>query len=315
MNELKSTSFFKRHQGRILLVVSVITRATVLSLLCLFAIWTEYLNLKVAYNHPRLVELSSGKMMRLFYEYSDRFFSMFGDPIEVMQTNGGMTWSIRIMGVPFTDPIAALSLVVKNHELPLGFMLGLIIPLGIALVFGRLFCSYICPASLVFFTISRLRRLLKRFFYLPEFNINRGFAWGMLTGGLLIALLYGHGVWTLLLPYFAIGQTIFHGIAFGALSASLGTVVIFAMIDLLLGHQFTCRYICPTGRLLGVIGRKSLVSVNRNASQCLDQCQMCNQICPLQAMPKQDHLMDCSLCGECLTICPTNCLTIGLKRK
>jgi len=313
MSEKIEKSFLARHLGRILLVVSVFTRASVLLLLCLFACWTEYLNLKTAYNLPRLVELSAGKTVRIFYEYSEWFFSLFGDPIAVMQTNGGMTWSIRIMGVPFTDPIAAISLAFKNHYLPLGFVLGLIIPVGIAFLFGRVFCSYVCPASLLFFTISRVRRLLAKFFYLPEFKINRGFAWGILAGGLAVALIFGHGIWTLLLPYFAIGQTLFHGIAFGMLSVSCGAILLFACIDLFLGHQFTCRYICPTGRLLGVIGRKAVVVVKRDQSQCLESCQMCNQVCPLQALPKQDNLVDCSLCGECLTICPTNCLTIGKK--
>ncbi len=73
----EKSSFMSRHLGRILLVVSVVTRALVLLLLCLFASWTQYLNLKTAYNHPRLVELSSGKAMRIFYEYSDSHFTLF----------------------------------------------------------------------------------------------------------------------------------------------------------------------------------------------------------------------------------------------
>jgi len=51
-----------------------------------------------------------------------------------------MTWSIRLMGVPFTDPLAAISVFVKNHSLQLGFALGLIIPLTLALLFPHIFC-------------------------------------------------------------------------------------------------------------------------------------------------------------------------------
>lgn len=305
----------KNRSGRILLVLSVLSRAGVLLLLCLLAMWTEYLNLKIGYNHPRLVELSSGKAMRVFYEYSDSFFSLFGDPLEVAQKNGGMTWSIRIMGMPVTDPVAAVSVGIKNHQWATGFALGLILPVGIALIFGRVFCSYICPASLLFFTIGRVRRRLTKFFYFPDWSINRSFAWGILVGGVIVACLYGHGVWALILPYFSIGQTIFHGLAFGSLSIMVGSIIFFVGIDLVLGHQFTCRYICPTGRLLGFLGTKALVSIRRDEPRCLTSCTSCLDICPLKVNPKVDESRDCSLCGECLTICPTNCLTIGLKKK
>lgn len=300
--------------GRALLVLSLVTRIGVLLLLILLATWTEYLNLKVGYNSPRLVELAEGKNMRRFYEASDAFFSLFGEPTEVMQTNAGMTWSIRIMGVPFTDPVAALSLLVKHHRLPLGFALGLIIPLGLALVFGRVFCSYICPASLLFFTIARIRRLLSRFFLFPEIEVSRGLAWGILVGGLLAALIGGHGIWILILPYFGVGQTIFHALAFGTLSVAVASVAVFGLFDLVLGKQFTCRNLCPTGRLLGAVGRKAVVSIRRDASKCLTACTSCNDLCPLKVTPKFDISLDCSLCGECVVACPGKCLSIGVKK-
>jgi len=292
-------------------VLSVATRVGVLAMLCLLALWTEYLNLKIGYNNPRLVELSSGRTVRMFYEFSDAFFSFFGEPVEMAQRNAGMTWSIRLGGVPFTDPVAALTVFMRNGRMAPGFALGLILPLGLALLFGRVFCSWICPASLLFFTITRVRRLLGRFFYFPELQASPGLAWGVLAGGLLAAWLFGHGIWTLLLPYLGIGQTIFHGLAFGTLAVAVASVLVFALIDLCLGQQFTCRYLCPTGRLLGFIGSKARITIRRDASQCLDACNSCVDTCPLKVKPKLDETVNCSLCGECLVTCPTGCLSIG----
>jgi ferredoxin-type protein NapH len=299
--------------GRMLLGVSVLTRLSVLLLLITFAGWTEYSNLKLGYNNSRLVELSDGKAMRWFYEASDAFLGIFGEPEEVVKTNGGMTWSIRVMGVPFTDPTAATSLLIKNRNWPLGFALGLIIPVGLALVFGRVFCSYVCPASLLFFTINRVRRLLSFFFYFPSLKVPRGVAWGLFAGGLAVALWFGHGIWAFLLPYFAVGQTLFAAVAFGTLSATVLSIIVFALADLTLGSFFTCRNLCPTGRILGKLGARSLVSVRRDADRCVDSCQSCTLICPLQADPKIDDTQDCSLCGECLIVCPTKCLTVGTQ--
>ena len=300
--------------GAGLLILSLLTRGAVLGLLCFLALMTEYLNFKVAHNNARLVELSAGKATRVFYESVDTAMGWFGDPLEVAQTNGGMTWSIRLGGVPFTVPIAALSVLVKRQRLELGFILGMIVPLGLAAVFGRVFCAYVCPASLLFFSIARLRRLLGRWFYFPEFTLNRGFSWGILIGGLSLAVLTGHGVWSLILPYFALGQTIFHGLALGLLSISLWSLVVFALLDLMLGHQFTCRYVCPTGRLLGVVGSRALVRVHREPTQCVSTCHACSEVCPLKVDPKADETLDCSLCGECLIACPTQCLSLGIGR-
>ena len=298
-----------------MLPLSIVTRLGVVLLLCFFAMMTEYLNYKKAYNNPRLVELSDGKAMRYFYEATDTALSWLGDPIDVAQTNGGMTWSIRVLGVPFTDPVAAISLFVNGGSFTWGFVLGMMAPVSLALIFGRIFCSYICPASLAFYTIFRIRRILEKWFLLPQFNLNRGFAWGVLVGGAGVAVWSGHGVWSLILPYFAIGQTVFHGIAMGTLSVSLGSIVFFALADLLLGSQFTCRYLCPTGRLLGFLGRRSLVLIKRDSKRCIKNCNTCAEVCPLGVSPKLDETVDCSMCGVCLTMCPANCLSVGVRGK
>ena len=284
-----------------------------MTLLCALALLTDYNNLKLSYNSPRLVELSSGRTARVFYETTDKFFEQFDEPLQTAQTNGGMTWSIRVMGIPFTDPIAALSVLAKRHQLELGFTLGLVAPLALALLFGRVFCSYICPASLMFFTISRLRRILSKWLLFPEFSVNRGFAWGILVGGVAAAVWVGHGVWMFILPYFAIGQTIFHGIAMGTLSVALGAIIVFSLVDLVLGKQFTCRYVCPTGRLLGAIGRRSVFAIKRVAEDCVSQCNACADVCPMKVSPKLDETVDCSMCGECLVACPTQCLSLGRR--
>ncbi len=301
--------------GKGLLVLSLFTRTGVLALLCFLAFSTEYANLKMGHNNARLVELSAGKPMRIAYEWTEKFLSLFGEPEEVVRTSGGMTWSIRVLGMPFTDPIAALSLLAKHHRWTWSIALGLIAPLTIAFFFGRVFCAYICPASLAFFVTSRIRSLLEKFFYFPDIRLHHGVAWGVLAGGLVVMLLFGHGIWTLILPYFAMGQTIFQAIAFGTLSVAAASLGLFLLVDVLLGKQFTCRYLCPTGRLLGWIGARQAVTIRRDAAHCLESCRSCADVCPLSVNPKVDETRDCSVCGECVTICPTQCLSIGREKR
>ncbi len=95
--------------GWLMLIGSILSRLVIVTLLIALALMTSYLNLKQAYNNPRLVELSLGTTARKAYEVADTALGLLGDPMEVAQSNGGMTWSIRILGVSFTDPVAALS--------------------------------------------------------------------------------------------------------------------------------------------------------------------------------------------------------------
>lgn len=304
----------KKNQGQILLGISIITRASVLFLLIGLALNLQYLNWKNGYNLSRLVGLAAGEWWKLFYEIYDGFYSFFGDPMTIAQSNAGMTWSIRIMGVPFTDPIAFLSVFLKNLHFELGFFLGLIIPLTIALIFGRVFCSYVCPASLLFFSTSRLRKFLLKFFFFPDIKLSRSSTYGVLSGGLVLSYMFTHGIWTHVLPYFAIGQTIFHAIAFGSLSSCIVVLIVFVCADLFLGNNFTCKYLCPTGQVLGLVGTKSLISINRDHADCMESCNACTVICPLNVNPKIDETKNCSLCGECLIACPTKCLSIGVRK-
>ncbi|MEE2658501.1 MAG: 4Fe-4S binding protein [Candidatus Latescibacterota bacterium] len=297
--------------GMGLLLGSIATRLGVVILLCCLALWTEYLNLKVGYGNTRLVELAAGPAWRSFFEASDALFSALGDPVQMAEQTGGMTWSIRLLGVPFTDPVALLSLLPADPTPAAGFALGAIIPMGIAVTLGRVFCGYVCPASLLFFAIGRLRRRLGGLLLFPELSLGRGFAWGVLVAGIALTAAIGHGVWTLLLPYFAMGQTIFHGIAFGTLSASMVALAVFALLDLLAGYQFTCRNLCPTGRLLGALGSRAPISVRRDPTRCVHHCHACEEVCPFAVSPRLDETRDCSMCGACLVICPSRCLRVG----
>jgi len=66
--------------GRLMLVGSIISRLGVVALLCALALMTSYVNLKQAYNNPRLVELSLGATARKAYEVGDAVLSIGMDP-------------------------------------------------------------------------------------------------------------------------------------------------------------------------------------------------------------------------------------------
>jgi polyferredoxin len=69
--------------------------------------------------------------------------------------------------------------------------------------------------------------------------------------------------------------------------------------------RFYCRFICPLGALLGVIGRGTLWSVGKTGARCTE-CSMCDTNCEGACNPMGPiHVSECLMCMNCLEDCPT----------
>ena len=84
----------------------------------------------------------------------------------------------------------------------------------------------------------------------------------------------------------------------GVAAAMLG--VIFALE--LVARRFWCRYLCPLGALLGVLGRWSLVK--RLPAGACKTCNHCADLCRMDALGDGFSPEDCTLCMDCVDFCP-----------
>jgi MauM/NapG family ferredoxin protein len=82
-------------------------------------------------------------------------------------------------------------------------------------------------------------------------------------------------------------------------------IFIGALVLNLVRPRFWCRYICPTGALLGALSKRSgmrLVS----QSKCR-HCGLCQQVCPSAAQPQKPGEWlptECYQCWNCVAACP-----------
>ncbi|HKJ67923.1 MAG TPA: 4Fe-4S dicluster-binding protein, partial [bacterium] len=71
-------------------------------------------------------------------------------------------------------------------------------------------------------------------------------------------------------------------------------------------RNFWCRYLCPYGALLGIVGILSPNKITRNAGSCID-CAKCFKACPsfIQVdKVKKVWSDECSSCLQCVDACP-----------
>ena len=200
----------------------------------------------------------------------------------------------------------------------------------LTLVFGRVYCSVICPLGVFQDVVSwfsgRRKKKKYRFSYSPAVSWLR---YGML-GVFIIAMIAGIGsVVALLAPYSSYGRIVSNlfapvyqwgnnvlayfaersdSYAFYETSVwlkSLPTFIIAAVTFVALvvlawrnGRTY-CNTICPVGTALGFFSRYSLFRPEIDAEKCTN-CSLCSRKCKAACINYKDYRIDYSRCVTCM---------------
>lgn len=227
---------------------------------------------------------------------------------------GGSYWSVTIGGLTFLDPLAFLQVLSTRHSLPLTLAFAGLTPIILAVILGRAFCSWLCPMNTVFeFTRPYLKKRLgsklpKRTFFTFSQLRYLVFAFG------LIMIFFGIAVFPYILPYVLLGRFLYYlttGTIFWIVLVFLAALV---LIDAL-QRGFWCRYLCPTGAFLTLVGWGRLLRVKHSPAACKENCRLCEAICSWGANPKTGTMLNCTNCGVCVHKCPRKALGFQLSVK
>ncbi|MFA5657155.1 MAG: 4Fe-4S dicluster domain-containing protein [Dysgonamonadaceae bacterium] len=227
----------------------------------------------------------------------------------------------------------SLHFLAKIQFIPALLALNIIILTSLVLltfVFGRVYCSGICPMGIyqdvvAWFSKRVKRKRKKRYIYSPAKTILR---WATLSI-IVVAFLFGFTfLLGLLDPYGAYGRiathlfrpvylagnnlletifTQFNNYTFfrvGIYSLSVLSTVI-ALITLVSvgffawrnGRTF-CNTLCPVGTVLGFISRFSLFKVQFNNEKC-NSCGLCAMKCKASCINSKERIVDYSRCINC----------------
>lgn len=198
---------------------------------------------------------------------------------------------------------------------------GLAIFLGIcamSFVFAKSFCSHLCPVGLVSEWLGRLGvRSFGRTFTPPrwldiplrslKFLLLGFFAWAVwwtMTPAQVEAFLAS--------PYARIADAKMW--RFFAPPGDLTVAVIAVLVILsIFVRDFWCRYLCPYGALVGLLGRVAIFKVSRDPATCTD-CRACTKVCPARLPVHRLHRVssiECTGCQDCVVACPVKgCLAV-----
>ena len=181
---------------------------------------------------------------------------------------------------------------------PLIFLLSLYVLITL-LLWGRgVFCGWLCP----FGALQEFAGAVARRLRLPRVEVPASLGERLVTAKYLVALvIFGLAIWSLDAAQVAAEVEPFKtAIVVGF--ARHWPYVLYAGILLVLGlfiERFFCRFLCPLGGALSLLGRWYVMRWLRQRPQCGSPCAVCRQICPVDAI-RGDGSIDMNECFQCL---------------
>ncbi len=212
------------------------------------------------------------------------------------------------------------------------------------LLFGRVYCSSVCPMGIYQDVVSWLskRKIFskkkKRYKYSEAKNILRWSVLGVtiatffLNFPLLLGLIdpysaYGRMITNVFKPVYMAGNNVLESIftSFGNYTFYKVEIVLLSLFAFIVGivtffaigflawkyGRTYCNTICPVGTVLGFLSRYSLFKVRINENQC-NKCGACAGECKASCIDSKNHSVDYSRCIACFN-CLGSCSQSALK--
>ncbi len=304
-------------RGRWAQLVRKLIQLSVFAFIVYSAFGTGWRNLKLAHNNARLVGLLHGEMWSDLYAANEKLLRWWGGEETFASSLDflGMPWAATIFGLPTADPLLVAGSFVATGTVQPAMLWALIVPFGLALLFGKVFCSYLCPMRFAF-DIGQLVRagLLLVGISLPVVRMPVRLGGWVLLGGLFATAGAGMAVWLYILPYVSLGAGIFLLVTAQVTGGLLTVALFWVVMDCLVAPGQFCHAVCPTGWLLEQMGRWRVWGLRRkDKTDCATGCQSCVRACPYTLSPKKMTmtLPDCNSCGQCVVACPDRKLSRG----
>lgn len=236
--------------------------------------------------------------------------------------------------------------------MPAAIAFSLVVFVGwliVTLIFGRVYCSSVCPLGTLQDICARAVRMRKGdpaadYHYTRPLNHLRYTFLVIAVASLMIGIM---SLPSLIDPYQAyqriavdmlrpaVGESVdavsllgsatglWHfpplkiGIAsLAGLFLAVLTAAVVAVVSARSGRML-CNTVCPVGTTLGLVSRFAIFQIDIDTDKCI-QCRRCEHVCKASCIDLTDHVADgsrCVNCFNCINVCPNDAIHYTPRRK
>lgn len=193
----------------------------------------------------------------------------------------GICYPVQLLDLQFTAVLQRT--IVDFSWIAVGILAGIVV---LTLLFGRFYCSTICPfgilqefAAILFKKKGSVQKSLPFKYFIAALTF------GALIGGSALLIRY-------IDPYTMFGS---------AVSLSIvGLIFTLAVLVLVFfKNRYFCTNICPVGAVLGLVSKLSLNKIYIDKEKCVS-CGLCAKSCPAGCINHKEKLVDDETCVKCL---------------
>lgn len=208
--------------------------------------------------------------------------------------------------------------------------------LACSIMFGRIYCSSVCPLGTFQDFFGYLgRKVFRKKGYRYSFPKN-GLRYAVLIGMLASACIGFLALPLLIDPYSAYSRIaisiVYSGrvadaqdqlIAASLLVPGLAGIALSAITALAVAYmsffhgRTYCNTICPVGTALGICSRNSIWHFEIDTDKCVD-CGRCEEACKASCIDLSEHVVDmsrCVVCFNCIKECGDDAISYTPERK
>ncbi len=238
--------------------------------------------------------------------------------LDINILEGALTAS-RFVGFHMADLNSALQVTLAFKHIVLNLVIGTVTIFILWWILGgRTFCSWVCPYHLLaeWTEFLHLKLVDKKLIKDHPFD-RRARTWFWIIFAIL-AIATGYTIFETISPTGIISRALIYGPGL-----AMAWVIALLLFEILYSRRAWCRYACPIGLTYGLVGSISPFKVQYHLESCFHEGE-CRKVClvphvldtVIKGRAENIHVdlgADCTRCGRCVEVCPTDSLTFKFK--